>query len=247
MHEAIQYIGHRQTRNRGTLGGSLCHLDPSAELVACAATVDATVTVVGPKGRREIAFRGFSRRLHDAGDRAGRTADRGALSRLGAGPRLRLRRIRAPARRLRHRVGGGAARDGRTRAGSRALSVTIGGMRPGAGARARGREGARRPSRRRALFRDACEICRKLEAIEDVHAPASYRQHLAAVLSRRALEKALRDCRVKPAARPLERVRVRPNALNFLLGRIFCGEPVPTSPENDLEDPMGETRKIRSP
>ena len=35
------------------------------------------------------------------------------------------------------------------------------------------------------LFRAACESCRKLEALDDVHAPASYRQHLAAVLSRR--------------------------------------------------------------
>ena len=34
MQEAVLYIGHRQTRNRGTLGGSLFHLDPSAELVA---------------------------------------------------------------------------------------------------------------------------------------------------------------------------------------------------------------------
>jgi carbon-monoxide dehydrogenase medium subunit len=40
------------------------------------------------------------------------------------------------------------------------------------------------------LLRDACEVCRALEAHDDVHAPASYRQHLAAVLSRRALEKA---------------------------------------------------------
>jgi carbon-monoxide dehydrogenase medium subunit len=40
------------------------------------------------------------------------------------------------------------------------------------------------------LLREACESCRKLEAIDDIHAPASYRQHLAAVLSRRALEKA---------------------------------------------------------
>jgi carbon-monoxide dehydrogenase medium subunit len=40
------------------------------------------------------------------------------------------------------------------------------------------------------LLRDACEACRKLDAIDDVHAPASYRQHLAAVLSRRALERA---------------------------------------------------------
>src|SRR3954447_21848869 len=30
MHEAIRLVGHRQTRNRGTLGGSLCHLDPAA-------------------------------------------------------------------------------------------------------------------------------------------------------------------------------------------------------------------------
>jgi len=30
LHQAIMHIGHRQTRNRGTIGGSLCHLDPAA-------------------------------------------------------------------------------------------------------------------------------------------------------------------------------------------------------------------------
>jgi carbon-monoxide dehydrogenase medium subunit len=40
------------------------------------------------------------------------------------------------------------------------------------------------------LLREACETCRTLEAIEDVHAPSSYRQHLATVMSRRALERA---------------------------------------------------------
>src|SRR5215475_5100327 len=52
-------IGARQTRNRGTLGGSLCHLDPSAELVSLAAGLDATVTVQGPNGTREIKFADF--------------------------------------------------------------------------------------------------------------------------------------------------------------------------------------------
>src|SRR5450631_3998245 len=59
MHEAVRQVGHRQTRNRGTLGGSLCHLDPSAELVTVAAALDATVLVAGPNGQREIPFAEF--------------------------------------------------------------------------------------------------------------------------------------------------------------------------------------------
>ena len=41
-----------------------------------------------------------------------------------------------------------------------------------------------------AFLCEACESCRSFEALDDVHAPASYRQHLATVMSRRALEKA---------------------------------------------------------
>ena len=59
LHQAIMHIGHRQTRNRGTIGGSLCHLDPAAELVSVCAAHDATVVVEGPNGRREIAFADF--------------------------------------------------------------------------------------------------------------------------------------------------------------------------------------------
>src|SRR3954470_17003973 len=59
MHEALLQVGHRQTRNRGTIGGSLCHLDTADELVTLATAYDATVTVVGPNGQREIAFADF--------------------------------------------------------------------------------------------------------------------------------------------------------------------------------------------
>ena len=55
IREAILNVGHRQTRNRGTVGGSLCHLDPSAEIPTVALALDAVVTVAGPKGNREIA------------------------------------------------------------------------------------------------------------------------------------------------------------------------------------------------
>ncbi|MDB5595230.1 MAG: molybdopterin dehydrogenase [Hyphomicrobiales bacterium] len=57
--EAIAHVGHQQTRNRGTIGGSLCHLDPGAELPVVAAALDAVLTVAGPRGSRQIAFRDF--------------------------------------------------------------------------------------------------------------------------------------------------------------------------------------------
>jgi UDP-N-acetylmuramate dehydrogenase len=43
LSEAVTHVGHQQTRNRGTLGGSLCHLDPGAELPVAAAALDAVV------------------------------------------------------------------------------------------------------------------------------------------------------------------------------------------------------------
>ena len=69
-------------------------------------------------------------------------------------------------------------------------SVTIGGVGP-APVRAREVESAITGAvGSEELFRAACESCRKIEAMEDVHAPSAYRQHLAAVLSRRALVQA---------------------------------------------------------
>lgn len=52
--EAVRHVGHLQTRSRGTFGGSLCHLDPSAELPAVATALDAVLTVSGPRATREV-------------------------------------------------------------------------------------------------------------------------------------------------------------------------------------------------
>jgi carbon-monoxide dehydrogenase medium subunit len=188
MHQAIMHIGHRQTRNRGTIGGSLCHLDPAAELVSVAMAHDATVTVAGPNGAREIAFADFP---------AGYLTPAIELNEIVTAVRVPLwpaghkasfvefsRRhgdfaIVSAAALL--TVDGGKI----TRA-----SVTIGGVAV-APVRAREVEQAitgQAPSSE--LFRKACEWCRGIEAMEDIHASADYRQHLAAVLSRRALERA---------------------------------------------------------
>lgn len=60
LREAILQVGHRQTRNRGTLGGSLCHQDPAAEMVAVAAIYEAQVVIAGPQGRRTEPFAAFA-------------------------------------------------------------------------------------------------------------------------------------------------------------------------------------------
>ena len=189
IHEALLQVGHRQTRNRGTIGGSLCHLDPAAELVALAMGHDATVTIAGRNGQRELAFSQFPVAYMTPGLEADEILVGVRFPKWAAGHGYAFiefaRRhgdfaITSAAALL---EGDGAGKI--TRA-----SVTIGGM---------GTTPTRVPEVEAAitgqvpgkdLFRDACESCRKLEAIDDVHAPASYRQHLATVLSRRALEKA---------------------------------------------------------
>lgn len=56
MVEALHSVGHIATRNRGTIGGSLSHLDPAAELPGVCALHDATLTAAGPRGTRQIAM-----------------------------------------------------------------------------------------------------------------------------------------------------------------------------------------------
>jgi aerobic carbon-monoxide dehydrogenase medium subunit len=54
--EALVHVGHQQTRSRGTIGGSLCHLDPAAEIPLVALALDAFLTVVGTNGERQVAM-----------------------------------------------------------------------------------------------------------------------------------------------------------------------------------------------
>ncbi|SFS82272.1 FAD binding domain-containing protein [Saccharopolyspora flava] len=51
---ALRHVGHHQIRTRGTIGGSLAHADPAAELAAAATVLDAEVLVTGPSGQRRI-------------------------------------------------------------------------------------------------------------------------------------------------------------------------------------------------
>ena len=188
LHQAIMHIGHRQTRNRGTIGGSLCHLDPAAELVSVAAAHDATVVVAGPNGTREIAFADFP---------AGYLTPAIELNEI-------VTTIRIPLWPAGHKAAfiEFARRHGDFAIVSAAAllqidggriaraSLTVGGVAVAPVRASEVEKAITGQAPTSELFAKACETCRSFEAMADIHASADYRQHLAAVLSRRALEKA---------------------------------------------------------
>lgn len=54
LRAAVPYIGHTAIRYRGTIGGSLAHADPSAELPAVMVTLGAEIEIAGKRGRRTV-------------------------------------------------------------------------------------------------------------------------------------------------------------------------------------------------
>ena len=187
--EAILQVGHRQTRNRGTLGGSLAHLDPSAELPAVAMALDATIHVQSKRGKRDIAMADFP---------AGYMTPSIELDEMVTGATFPLWEeghgyafIEFARRHGDFAIVSAGALMTTDGAGKvDRVSIVVSGVGPSP---LRCTDAERMISGQTPeleLFREAAETARAFDAMEDIHAPSSYRQHLAAVLSRRALEKA---------------------------------------------------------
>jgi aerobic carbon-monoxide dehydrogenase medium subunit len=188
MHEAIRQVGHRQTRNRGTLGGSLCHLDPAAELVSLAAALDAKVTVAGKTGTRSIDFSAFPVAYMTPAIEPDELLTGATFPCWPAGHGYAF--VEFSRRHGDFAIVSAAVLIEENNGKVTRASVTLGGMGPAP---------VRASEVERALIgetieekrlRDICETLRTLDAIEDIHAPSSYRQQLATVLPRRALIKA---------------------------------------------------------
>ena len=52
--EAVRHVGNVRVRNRGTIGGSLAHADPTSEIGCCALATGARVVARGPEGERTV-------------------------------------------------------------------------------------------------------------------------------------------------------------------------------------------------
>ena len=57
LREALRWVGHLPTRSRGTIGGSIAHADPSAEIPMVLQALEGEVVARGPQGERRIPAR----------------------------------------------------------------------------------------------------------------------------------------------------------------------------------------------
>lgn len=189
MHDALLQVGHRQTRNRGTIGGSLSHLDPAAELPSVCAAHDAIIVVQGPNGEREIPFSDFpvaymtpATEMDEllTGIKIPTWAEGHGYAFVEFARRHGDFAITSAAALL--EVGG----DGSiTRA-----SLTVGGVGAAPVRMSEVEQALIGQSGDEEKLRELCEACREIDALGDVYASSEYRQHLATVMSRRALVKA---------------------------------------------------------
>ncbi len=187
---AIAHVAHYQIRNRGTVGGSLAHADPAAEMPGIAVTCDAEITIVGKSGTR----------TQRAGD-----FFTGALSTTLAADEL-ITEIRLPpwpagrrygfeefARRRGDFAMAGVAlfydRDER----GRAKDVHIGAIGAASHARRLGAAEAALNGRlvdEAAILAAAEAAAAGVDPSDDIHASAAYRRALVATLLERALKRA---------------------------------------------------------
>ena len=186
MTEALSHVGHRQTRNRGTIGGSLCHLDPVAELVSVATTLDAVVEIAGPDGQRMLPVAEFP---------LGYMTPSIEPNEMMAGLRIDLPPVGHgyAFKEFARRHGDFAIvsvavllqLDGGNRIS--AARVTLGGVEaaPRRMVEAENMLIGREPGT--PLFDAAAALCGSVDAMEDAQIPAWYRQQLAVALTGRAL------------------------------------------------------------
>jgi carbon-monoxide dehydrogenase medium subunit len=199
MHEAIRLVGHRQTRNRGTFGGSLCHLDPSAELLNMTALHDGTLTATAKSGERKIASAEWVQGVMTNALAPGEMLTGIELRAWPAGHGFAFEEFAR-----RHgdfaiaAIGCLVIIDAAGAIEKAALCVS--GLGPGP-VRLAGAEkllAGQKPSHE--LFRAAAVEAEALDAMDDAFVTAVYRKHLARVLTYRALERAVKGGAARRAA-----------------------------------------------
>ncbi len=193
VREALAWVGHVQTRNRGTVGGSLAHADPSAELPLAAQVLEARMQLRSAKGARTLAAGEFF-----AGPMSTALAPDECLEEIHwpvwPEPRTGCAFTELATRHGDFAMVAAAAQmalDADGRCARAALGLGGVGPTPLAFPALAARLVGKRPDDAdlEALAREAAAQC---EPSDDLHASAAYRRHVAGVLAARVLREAHR-------------------------------------------------------
>jgi len=192
LHETMPWIAHPQIRNRGTIGGSLAHADPAAELPAVMTALDATMLVSNVNGSRRVPASDFFTGLFSTALEPGDVLTAVLLEGDHGGNDTRYGTAFTEIAR-RHgdfALVGVAARVGVNSAGSCSVAAivlfSVGDGPVRAATAAQALVGGRAdPARLAEVANIAAE--QDIDPPSDIHASAAYRRQLTRVLVRRAL------------------------------------------------------------
>ncbi|MGH9580173.1 MAG: FAD binding domain-containing protein [Terriglobales bacterium] len=184
---AAAAIGDVQVRNRGTLGGSLAHADPAADYPAAILALDAELVAMSERGERVIPAREFFTGLFATALRPNEILTEVRV-RSTSGQGVSYKKFRHPASGF--AVVGVAAVVGVSGGKVEGAAVGITGVAPSA-YRAGQVERALWGKPFSAIAAAADLAGQAVTPLGDTYASAEYRQHLARVFTRRALEEAV--------------------------------------------------------
>jgi len=186
--ECTENIGDRQVRNRGTIGGSLAHADPNSDMPAVMLVLDATFNLRSKRGRRSVAAREFFQSPFVTALAEDELLIDITLPPMPKGAGSSYYSLDQAA--SGYALAGAAAVIARTRKTVSHASVAFTGVADISRLIPTDQlVGSKGESE--VVGRVAAASVEGVEVNGDIHAPAPYRRHLATVVVRRAIDKAL--------------------------------------------------------
>lgn len=187
--ETAAAIGDVQVRNRGTIGGSIAHADPAADWPAAMLALDATVKLVNAQGERLVQVSDFFVDLLTTALQENEILTEIHVPVAPARTGSVYLKVPQPASGF---ALAGVAAQVTLGANNTIQHATVGITGVGNVAyRARATEQALQGQTAEAIAQAATHATEGIEALDDMHASAAYRLHLAQVYTKRALQQAL--------------------------------------------------------
>jgi carbon-monoxide dehydrogenase medium subunit len=188
--ETAAAIGDVQVRNRGTLGGSLAHADPAADYAAAVLALDVEIIAASTAGTRTVPVSEFFLDMLTTALRPGEILSQVRVAPLAPHTGTAYEKLHQPASGF--AIVGVAARL-KLGKGGRIEEIGIGvtGLGPKAFRAASVEKELRGKKASDKLFAEASRYAAEgVDPLSDLHASADYRREMAAVYTRRALERA---------------------------------------------------------